>query len=44
MKKNLIIDFSNAAYRCLFTAAASNKKKNAKGSAFDDDFSDQFNH
>ncbi len=42
MKKNLIIDFSNMAYRCLFTATASNKPKKGKASVFDDDFTSQF--
>jgi len=42
MKKNLIIDFSNMYYRSLFAAASQNSGKKNRGSAFDDDFSDQF--
>jgi len=42
MRKNLIIDFSNMYYRNLFAAVSQNSGKKNRGSAFDDDFSDQF--
>lgn len=40
MKKNLIIDFSNLIYRCIYIAATPPKYN--RSSSFDDNFSDQF--